>query len=117
MSAKPVYADENVRKRIVRELKRMGVEVKWVIELGLRSISNSELLSLVARENAVLLTHDSDFTRVAIPESASVIYIHPLNSDEKIVELLPKLLEMTRSCRLIAVLADGSIECFAPRER
>ncbi|MFH1259320.1 MAG: DUF5615 family PIN-like protein [Elusimicrobiota bacterium] len=53
-------ADENVDKPIVDRIRKEGHEVIYVAEV-LPNISDDEVIRLVNRESAVLITADKDF--------------------------------------------------------
>jgi len=60
-----VIADENVPKSLVRLLRKLGVEVYTVAELGLSGASDYEILKFANEHSAVVLTMDvRDFVRL-----------------------------------------------------
>jgi len=82
-----IIVDENVPKRIVRYLRKIGHEVIFVAEeRELRSIENRELLKLAQERGAVLLTCDSDF--LGYIGHHPIIYLEQLNDPSKMLELV-----------------------------
>jgi len=70
-------ADENIDQQIVTRLRNNGHSVLYIAELN-PSISDSEVLDLANKENALLLTADSDFGELIFRQkrlTAGVIYI------------------------------------------
>ena len=60
-----VIADENVPESLVRLLRKMGVDVYRVTELGLGGASDYEILRFANEHAAVVLTMDvRDFARL-----------------------------------------------------
>ena len=71
-----LLADENVSLKLVKWLSGKGYDIKFA-EKGLR---NSQLHSIALSEDRVLLTHDLDFSNIALysPSSGTIILdIHP----------------------------------------
>ena len=56
-----LYADENVDDRIIRGLRRRGLDIITTVEAGLTGNTDSEQLSHAAVHSRVLLTCDQDF--------------------------------------------------------
>lgn len=70
-------ADENIDQQIVARLREDGHSVLYIAELN-PSISDSEVLDLANKENALLITGDSDFGELIFRQmrlTAGVIYI------------------------------------------
>ena len=55
-------ADENIPRRLVLSLKRQGVDAARLQDLGIRGISDRELVGVASRLGRTLLTRDADFT-------------------------------------------------------
>lgn len=55
------YADENVDDRIIRGLRRRGLEIITTVEVGLIGNTDAEQLSHATLHSRVLLTSDRDF--------------------------------------------------------
>jgi predicted nuclease of predicted toxin-antitoxin system len=56
--------DENIPRLLVEELRTRSHDVAWVAEDG-RGLSDTEVLSLAARERRICLTFDKDFGELA----------------------------------------------------
>ena len=70
-------ADENIDQQIVGRLRDDGHSVLYIAELN-PSISDSEVLDLANKENALLITADSDFGELVFRQrrlTAGVVYI------------------------------------------
>jgi predicted nuclease of predicted toxin-antitoxin system len=59
------HLDENVNPVIAAALRRHGIDVTTTIEMGLRSASDDEQLEFIRSQGRVLVTHDTDFLRIA----------------------------------------------------
>ncbi|MGE0132105.1 MAG: DUF5615 family PIN-like protein [Blastocatellales bacterium] len=57
--------DENVNPVVAAALRRRGIDVTTTIEMGLRTASDDEQLEFIRSEGRVLVTHDTDFLRIA----------------------------------------------------
>ncbi|MGR3178623.1 MAG: DUF5615 family PIN-like protein [Candidatus Anammoxibacter sp.] len=55
-----IVADESVDHRIVKILRNDGFDVASVVE-KYAGVSDKEVLELARKDNAILLTEDSDF--------------------------------------------------------
>ncbi len=78
-----IYCDENVEAAIIKGLRRRNIEVISVRELGNFGKSDEFHLELAKNKNAVILTHDSDFLKLAHSwniekkEHKGIIFAHP----------------------------------------
>ncbi len=59
------YADENISKAVIKGLQARGVDVLTVNDTDMFSASDHEHLSKASSENRVVITHDTDFLRLA----------------------------------------------------
>jgi len=59
------HLDENVNPVIAAALRRHGIDVTTTIEMNLRTASDEEQLEFIRAEGHVLVTHDTDFLRIA----------------------------------------------------
>ena len=74
-----IYADENIECSIIDGLRRRKIEVVSAIELGYIGKSDEFHLKKASEINAVILTHDSDFLRMAIKQKIyhkGIIFSH-----------------------------------------
>ena len=56
-----ILTDENVASFVVRELRKIGIDVKDVKEQKLFGASDQEILRHAHTEKRILVTHDKDF--------------------------------------------------------
>ena len=59
------HLDENVNLQIARALEKMEIEVSTSSNEPLRTATDEAQWSYIKREGRVLVTHDSDFLRIA----------------------------------------------------
>ncbi len=73
------HLDEPVDPAIARALRKHGIDVTTTQEVGLRTQTDAEQLAFVRHEQRVLVTHDSDFLRIAgrTADHAGIAYCHP----------------------------------------
>jgi predicted nuclease of predicted toxin-antitoxin system len=72
--------DENVHPDVVGALRRNGCDVLDVKESGFVGASDLVILRIAREENRIVLTHDSDFGRLAIANSEpilGIVYLRP----------------------------------------
>ncbi len=60
-----IYADENIEAAVIDGLRRRRIHVLSAVELGHRGKSDEFHLQKASELNAVILTHDMDFLRMA----------------------------------------------------
>jgi len=73
-------ADENIHHEVVEGLRRQGADVLDVKESGWIGASDLDILRWAVAESRVVLTHDSDFGRLAITAAEAIIgivYLRP----------------------------------------
>ncbi|MCE4614048.1 MAG: DUF5615 family PIN-like protein [Desulfurococcales archaeon] len=61
-----LLADENIPKKLVISLKRYGVNVARLQDLGTRGISDRELANIANELERTILTRDADFTEPSL---------------------------------------------------
>ena len=69
-----LYADENIPLKIVQRLRSEGYRVEYVS----RSLPDKQILAKALAENALIITYDSDFSRMILDEgrpTAGVVVI------------------------------------------
>ena len=82
-----IIVDENVPRVIVKYLREIGHHVLFIAEdPSLRGIKNEELLKLAKKQQAVLLTCDSDFLRYT--NIHPIVYLEQLNDPKAMLELV-----------------------------
>jgi len=69
-------ADEHVANAVVTGLRRRGVTVATISDVGLLGASDDELLQFAQREGYVIATQDQDFLRLAarVDQHAGIVY-------------------------------------------
>ena len=70
------HLDEHVDPAIAAALRRQGIDVTTTIEAGLRGADDQTQLGFATSHGRVLVTHDSDFLRLAKTDTAhsGVVY-------------------------------------------
>lgn len=77
-----IYADENIERSIVDGLRRRNIEIASARELGYLNKSDEFHIRKALELNAVVLTHDTDFLRMASNPNIKhngVIFSHSKN--------------------------------------
>ena len=64
------YADENVIAPLVEALRKRGMDVVTVQELGRREADDTELLDEALLDERLMLTNDTDFLAIAAGRSS-----------------------------------------------
>lgn len=62
------YADENVPLAASKALKKRGIEIITAQESGMLHKADNAQLSFAVAEKRAIITHDSDFLKLAIKE-------------------------------------------------
>ncbi len=81
-----LLADENVHPEVVPFLRSQGCDVLDVKEAGLFGTSDVALMRLAYLEDRIILTHDSDFGRLAITTDEpmkGIIFLRPGHIDPR----------------------------------
>ncbi|MFH0795267.1 MAG: DUF5615 family PIN-like protein [bacterium] len=79
-----LLTDENINSTVVSFLREQGFDVLDVKEAKLHGSSDSMLLEMAATQKRVVLTHDSDFGKLAIGSLEpiiGVVYPRPGHKD------------------------------------
>lgn len=74
------FADENVHPAVVDHLRLTKHDVRTVVDSGHIGSADADLLRLATTELRIVLTHDSDFGRLAIADGepfVGIIYLRP----------------------------------------
>jgi uncharacterized protein with PIN domain len=72
------YLDEHVPKAVTEGLRRRGVDVVTVQELGLQAVEDARHLERAAQDGRVVVTQDADFLRLhasSLPHRG-IVYAH-----------------------------------------
>lgn len=79
--------DESLQPAVVDKIKSMGFDVLDVKEQDLRGSLDSALLRLAFEESRIVITHDSDFGKLAFRDGfplKGIIYLRPGHYDANI---------------------------------
>ena len=97
-----IYCDENIESAIVAGLRRRGIEVISTRDTGDLGKSDEYHLKNASELEAVILTHDVDFLKIAHQgqqggkEHKGILYAHPLDLSPgeciRMVELVTQVL-------------------------
>jgi predicted nuclease of predicted toxin-antitoxin system len=76
MSSLRFYFDEHIGSAIVRGVRRRGVDVLTLVEAGKLGATDKEHFVFARQQERVIVTHDTDFLRLAASSSnhAGIIY-------------------------------------------
>jgi predicted nuclease of predicted toxin-antitoxin system len=84
-----ILADENVDFRIVKQLREAGITVLTVVESS-SGISDIQVMELALKNDALILTEDSDFGELVFSyqhKNTGIIFIRYVNENlQKIVK-------------------------------
>ena len=88
-----LLADENIPKKISILLKKLGIDIIRLQDLGIRGISDRELIRIANEHNRTILTRDFDFTTPSLLSLArnGVIYISYQPSRNEILGLVKRI--------------------------
>ncbi|NUM48539.1 MAG: DUF5615 family PIN-like protein [Anaerolineales bacterium] len=76
----PLLADENIHPEVIVYLRESGYDIVSVSERGLSGQSDDAILNIAFQDRRIILTHDSDFGRLAILQDlpfVGIIYLRP----------------------------------------
>lgn len=75
----PLLADENIHPSLVQSLKEAGFNITSIAEIGKFGLPDEDVLKEATKEERVVLTHDSDFGRMAFfgADFVGIIYLRP----------------------------------------
>jgi predicted nuclease of predicted toxin-antitoxin system len=80
----PLLTDENIQPTVVSWLCESGRDVRTVFDEGLNARSDVEILARAHTQGRIVLTHDSDFGRLAILRGdplIGILYLRPGHRD------------------------------------
>jgi len=113
-----LLADENIPRRLVIFLKQYGVDVVRLQDLGIRGISDKELVDIANELERTILTRDSDFTTPSLLSLAGngVIYISYQFSRDETPRLARRIASIVHQLepkpRLLIVIEHEHIEVY-----
>jgi len=77
--------DESAGTELASQMKEIGLNVKYVDDVGLRGRSDEEVFAYARKQNRVILTHDEDFMnnrQIPIYLSPGIVKIPGASGDE-----------------------------------
>lgn len=115
-----LLADANIAVEVVAFLRREGVDVVSVAEMGWAAWTDDQILAAATRTRRFVLTHDGDFGRLAIAEGKTyhgVLRVRPGDDPPAIViaglrALLARETDWTPP--MIAVFSGGRLRIRRP---
>lgn len=113
-----LLADENIPRRLVIFLKQYGVDVVRLQDLGIRGISDKELVDIANELERTILTRDSDFATPSLLSLAGngVIYISYQFSRDETPRLARRIASIVHQLepkpRLLIVIEHEHIEVY-----
>jgi len=113
-----LLADENIPRRLATFLKQYSVDVVRLQDLGIRGISDKELVDTANELERTILTRDSDFTTPSLLSLArnGVIYISYQFSRDETPRLAKRIAFIVRQLepkpRLLVVIEHEHIEVY-----
>ncbi len=117
----PLLVDANVAAQVVAYLRSAGVDVESVIEQGWGAWTDDEILAESVSRSRFVLTHDSDFGRLALAEGKpyhGILHLRP--GDERPAIVVDRLRALHAdvvdwSPPMIAVYRRGRLRIRRPR--
>jgi len=97
------YLDEHVPAAVTEGLRRRGVDVLTVQEVGMRSVSDDNHLALALSQGRVIFTQDADFLRMhtAGAHHAGMVYAHQHTAVGEMIRGLMLIVEVLESADMI----------------
>jgi predicted nuclease of predicted toxin-antitoxin system len=83
-----LLADENIHREVVEALANRGREIRSVADEGLLGADDTSIIERAFAHGRVVLTHDSDFGKLAISvrkPCVGIIYLRPGHIDPRFV--------------------------------
>ncbi len=113
-----LLADENIPKRLVALSRELGVDTIRLQELGVRGVSDQELVRIANRLGRTILTRDSDFTTPHLLSlvKSGVVYISYQPSRSELARLAERIASVTHQLEpktgLLVVVKREHIEVY-----
>lgn len=111
----PVVTDENIHPRIVTYLRGVDINVLDIKEQNWFGMSDAEILTRAYEQGRVVITHDSDFGRLAVLSDKpliGILYLRPAEiQTSKTIEKLSNFLTTSLELQppFIAVIQDKKV--------
>lgn len=77
-------ADENTSLSLIKKIRDFGLDIVHTSEIGLNGKSDLLILEFATNDGRVVLTCDSDFSRIAVTNPSSdfgIVYLRPNHID------------------------------------
>jgi len=113
-----LLADENIPKKLAFLLKKLNVDTIRLQDLGIRGISDNELINIANKLERTILTRDSDFTTSNLLSLArsGVIYIQYQPSKNEIPILAKRIASIAHQLEpkpgLLIIIGHEHIEVY-----
>ncbi len=113
-----LLADENIPRKLVTLLRQHGIDIVRLQDLGIRGISDKELVNIANELERTILTRDSDFTipRLLSLTRNGVIYITYQPSKNEILRLAERIASKVNQLKpkpgLLVVIEHEHIEVY-----
>jgi len=113
-----LLVDENIPKKLAILLKKLNVDITRLQDLGLRGISDKELINTANELRRTILTRDSDFTTPSLLSLVGngVIYISYQPSRDEIPRLAKRIASIAKQLEpkpgLLIVIEHEHIEVY-----
>ena len=113
-----LLADENIPKRLVKALKDLGIDVVRLQDLGLRGLSDKDVISLAKDLERTILTRDADFSNAHLLRMAEfgVIYIAYQPKKEEIPEVTMRIAKVSKALKpkrgLLIVIKRNGVDVY-----
>ena len=113
-----LLVDENILKKLAILLKKLNVDITRLQDLGLRGISDKELINTANELRRTILTRDSDFTMPSLLSLVrnGVIYISYQPSRDEIPSLAKRIASIAKQLEpkpgLLIVIEHEHIEVY-----
>ncbi|MET1159549.1 MAG: DUF5615 family PIN-like protein [Thermoprotei archaeon] len=117
-SLSKVLADENIPWPLVKLLRDMGLDVKWIPDTNHRGISDREVVRLANSSGRIVLTRDNNFLlEITLRKDAQygIIYIaEPVRKDnvDKLDRNIVRALEVLEEKPRLVVIMANTIELY-----
>ena len=106
--------DENISKTVTQRLRGAGFDVTHVLDIGLQSKPDEDIMAYASKEQCVILTHDKDFgnlLRFSLQKHSGVIMLRfhnqtPQNVATHVLNFLWKNETLQLQSRLV-ILREG----------
>lgn len=99
------HLDENVDFDVAAGLRRHGIDVTTTSELGLRGASDEAQWEFVVAQGRVLVTHDTDFLRMAQKEQHHFGIVYSDKGTRSIGEMIRSLCSFIRCWKQMSSVA------------